>query len=70
MPNDYILTSDGNFISEDELYHWGIKAMKWGVRRHQNYDGSYTKAGMNDIVMRWLFMINAGRIIRKLRTVD
>lgn len=29
-----------------ELYHYGVKGMKWGVRRYQNYDGSYTKAGM------------------------
>ena len=27
---NYVLTSNGNFISEDELYHWGIKGMKWG----------------------------------------
>ena len=30
----------------NELYHHGIKGQKWGVRRYQNYDGSYTKAGM------------------------
>ena len=29
----------------NELYHWGIKGMKWGVRRYQNSDGSYTAAG-------------------------
>ena len=28
-----------------ELYHHGIKGMKWGVRRYQNTDGSYTAAG-------------------------
>lgn len=27
------------------LYHHGIKGMKWGVRRYQNADGSYTSAG-------------------------
>lgn len=27
------------------LYHHGIKGMKWGVRRFQNKDGSYTNAG-------------------------
>lgn len=47
MPiNNYIITPDGNFISEDELYHYGVLGMKWGVRRYQNKDGSYTKRGM------------------------
>ena len=24
----------------NELYHWGIKGQKWGIRRYQNPDGS------------------------------
>ena len=29
----------------NELYHWGIKGQRWGVRRYQNPDGSLTPAG-------------------------
>ena len=37
----------------NELYHHGVKGMKWGVRRYQNADGSLTAAGRKKISKKY-----------------
>ena len=34
-----------DYLKIKELYHWGIKGQKWGVRRYQNEDGTLTESG-------------------------
>lgn len=41
---------DNNIVIYDgELTHWGIRGMRWGIRRYQNKDGSLTPAGKKKI---------------------
>ena len=35
----------------NELYHHGIKGQKWGVRRFQNPDGTFTEAGKRGMLI-------------------
>lgn len=50
-----------NVYYESELYHHGIKGMKWGRRRYQNSDGSLTPAGKS----RYVTVSQANRNIKK-----
>lgn len=35
------------YNNTDELYHYGVKGMRWGVRRAEKNAGSYTRKGIN-----------------------
>jgi len=34
------------WYNDSYLMHYGVLGMKWGVRRYQNKDGTYTDAGL------------------------
>lgn len=41
---------DKPFSPQEYLMHYGVKGMKWGVRRYQNKDGTLQKPEKNGIV--------------------
>ena len=62
---NYIFTSDGTFMSDNELRHYGIKGMRWGVRRYQNEDGTLTAAGRKRVSKQYKKV--ADRVANKFR---
>lgn len=36
----------GSMYTPNELYHYGVKGMRWGIRRYENYDGTLTRQGV------------------------
>lgn len=49
----------------NELYHYGIKGQKWGVRRFQNADGTLTAKGEKRYAKNEAYREKLARIARK-----
>lgn len=54
---------------EGEYYicHHGIKGQKWGIRRYQNEDGSYTAAGKKRYIADNMAKVNSDNSERKAK---
>ena len=53
----------------NELYHYGVKGMKWGVRRYYNPDGSLTERGKKriDKKLKWQSSsTNENKVMRRM----
>ena len=59
----------------NEIYHHGVKGMKWGVRRFQNTDGSLTAEGRkrysaNDYQQAIEKTKTTGKLVNEVRTAN
>lgn len=55
--------------TNNELTHWGIKGMKWGIRRYQNDDGSLTAAGKKRYASEMQALKEKERSLKKRQAV-
>lgn len=53
-----------------EIWHWGVKGMKWGVRRYRNADGSLTSEGVRKYRKSYNDIKNTQKLAERSKTVN
>lgn len=53
-------------MDNNELRHYGVKGMRWGVRRYQNADGTLTNSGKKRMY-REMYDLEGGKEKRKYK---
>ena len=53
-------------VYSDELCHYGIRGMRWGIRRYQNKDGSLTAAGKKRYITKNHQLTGSGKKLQQL----
>ena len=66
MKATLFISTPPHSTSGDELYHYGVKGQKWGVRRYQKKDGSLTKAGKRRLAEEQYESIRTRRLKKKV----
>lgn len=57
-------------MNDNYLAHYGVMGMKWGVRRYQNKDGSYTPKGRKRRQKKQTYNVSPKKLKKNMKYMD